>query len=101
MLIEQLQVDSLQAFKVIAAVSLTRRIDTVFIIVIHRNGNRTQAVNCHLNAQALCRRGLAGRGRTCNQYQLQLMVTCQNIGNISQLLFMQRFRYLNNLFGIA
>ena len=61
MLVEQLQVDSLQAFKVIAAVSLTRRIDTVFIIVIHRNGNRTQAVNCHLNAQTLCRRGLAGR----------------------------------------
>ena len=57
MIVEQLQVDSLQTFKVIAAVSLTRRIDTVFIIVIHRNGNRTQAVNCHLNAQTPCRGG--------------------------------------------
>ena len=101
MIVEQLQVDSLQAFKIIAAVSLTRRIDTVFIIIVHGNSYRTQAVDSHLNAQTLCRRGLAGRGRTCNQHQLQLMVTCQDIGNIGQLLFMQRFRYLNNLFGIA
>ena len=98
MVIEQLDIECADIFKVIRPVLRARRILPVAEVVVKRDGNRLDAVDAKLDAQALSERGLARRRRPRNQDETQFLdVRCNMIGNLGNLLFVQSLRYMDDV----
>ena len=95
--IEKFKVNGINGFKIVITIRFARCIHTVHVVVIHRNRNGTNTIYCQLDANALGGTGLTGRGRSCDEDNLNSVTVLSNfISNGSKLFLVKSFCHLDD-----
>ena len=73
----------------------------VYEVVIQRYLQRLDAIGQQLNAESLARGGLSRRRRSGHEHELDALAGRYLIGNLGDTLFLQRFRHVDDVGGMA
>ena len=89
LVVEQVEIQRIDALKIIFSILILRGLIPVHEIIIERNLQRFQSVYGKLNAQALAGCCLTGRRRTGKKHELHTLALGNILSNLSQLLLLQ------------
>ena len=99
--VQKLDIQCFQAFKIIVAVFIPRRIYPVHIVIIKADRMRRQTMRRKLDRQPVAERRLSGGRRTRNQHKFNLLSFRNLLRNLRNLLLLQRLRNQHHLLNIA
>ena len=97
LLVEQIEVQGIDALKIKITIFILRCLIPIHEVIIERNLQRLQSVYGKLDAQTLAGSSLARRRRTRQQYQLHPFAAGNLLGNLRQLLLLQRFADIDDI----
>ena len=98
---EQGYVHGVNMLKVVIAIGIARRVDTVDKVVVGRYGQRAQATSHKLHAEALAESGFATRRGAGYEYHLELGVGCYAVGQVGNFLFLQSLAHVDKVVGVT
>ena len=99
--VQKLDIQCFQAFKIIIAVFIPRRIYPVHIVIIKADRMRRQTMRRKLDRQPVAERRLSGGRRTRNQHKFNLLSFRNLLRNLRDFLLLQRLRNQHHLLNIA
>ena len=101
LLVEKRDIQCFQTFKVIFAVFVERRIDPVAEIVIERDNDGVQAVDPHVEGQALGGGRLAAGGRSGDQDEFHAGTRRNLVGDLRIAVVVQGFGQIDQIAGFS
>ena len=99
-LVQQINIQRLQALKIILPILIPRRIHPVHIVIVETDRMRRQPMRRELDRKPVAERRLAGRGRTRDQHKLHRLFLRDLLRNLRNLLFLQCLRNQHHLLDI-
>ena len=99
-LVQQINIQRLQALKIILPILIPRRIHPVHIVIVETDRMRRQPMRRELDRKPVAERRLAGRGRTRDQHKLHSLFLRDLLRNLRNLLLLQCLRNQHHLLDI-
>ena len=97
--VEQVDVERIKTLEVVVALVIARCFLTVHEIVVERDGHRLDAVGQQLYGEPLAGSGFSARRRPCDEHHLHALACRYHVGNLRNLLFLQRLGQIDHSRG--